>query len=166
MAGDKPVRRKPGPAPRGEFEHKRKTLTTRITEETRTNLEKAAEESGRSLSQEIEFRLEQSFQKQFAVDAAFGSKLRYRQMQILGMAINLIEEQMGGTWQRDEDTFQQVRDGVITFLETLGPMGLNPLARKRLTLHDIGVSPPYLGRTTVDSLLQRVREHNEAKGKS
>ena len=40
---------------------KRKVLSTRITAETRTNLEVAAYLSGRSLSQEIEMRLERTF---------------------------------------------------------------------------------------------------------
>ena len=39
----------------------RKTTSTRITPETRGKIEEAAAQSGRSLAQEIEFRLEQSF---------------------------------------------------------------------------------------------------------
>lgn len=53
--------RRRGPKPQGPFEDKRRTLSTRITEETRSRLDDAARVSGRSLSQEIEFRLEQSF---------------------------------------------------------------------------------------------------------
>jgi hypothetical protein len=49
-----------GPKPRGPFEDKRKTLTTRITEETRAMLEAGAAASGRSLSQEIELQLERA----------------------------------------------------------------------------------------------------------
>ncbi len=55
------TRRRPGPKPRGPFQNKRLTLTTRITEDLREKLEAAAEASGRSLSQEIELRLTQSF---------------------------------------------------------------------------------------------------------
>jgi hypothetical protein len=61
---------RPGPKPRGPFDDKRKTLTTRITEETRTKLEAATAATGRSLSQEIEFRLERSFQTEEAISAA------------------------------------------------------------------------------------------------
>ena len=56
-----PAERKRGPRPRGPYAYKRKTLSTRITAETRKRLDMAAEASGRSLSQEIELRLEQSF---------------------------------------------------------------------------------------------------------
>ena len=54
--------RRRGPKPKGPFEDKRKTLTTRITEQMRIALEGAANDSGRSLSQEIELRLERSFE--------------------------------------------------------------------------------------------------------
>ena len=40
---------------------RRKTTSTRVTPETRGKIEEAAAQSGRSLAQEIEFRLEQSF---------------------------------------------------------------------------------------------------------
>lgn len=53
--------KRPGPKPRGPFQDKRKTLTTRITEDTRARLDAAAQQTGRSLSQEIELRLEKSF---------------------------------------------------------------------------------------------------------
>lgn len=57
-------RAKPGPRPRGPFADKRKTLTTRITERTRRRIEEAAKETDRSLSQEIEFRLERSISEE------------------------------------------------------------------------------------------------------
>lgn len=51
-----------GPKPQGPFEYKRRMLTTRITDDIRTKLDAAAGAAGRSLSQEIEMRLESSFQ--------------------------------------------------------------------------------------------------------
>lgn len=65
-----------GPRPRGPFEDKRRTLTTRITDETRAHLETAAATSGRSLAQEIELRLDRSLQGERtlveALEVAFG----------------------------------------------------------------------------------------------
>jgi hypothetical protein len=46
-----------GAKPRGPFRGKSATLTTRITPETRAELERSAQEQGRSLSQEVEARL-------------------------------------------------------------------------------------------------------------
>lgn len=68
MATEKPkTSKKRGPRPQGPYADKRKTLTTRITGEMRNRLETAANDSGRSLSQEIESRLEQSFVLQGAL---------------------------------------------------------------------------------------------------
>jgi predicted HicB family RNase H-like nuclease len=52
-----------GRKPQGEFKGKASMLCTRITPETRMALEMAAKESGRSLSQEVEIRLEYSFRR-------------------------------------------------------------------------------------------------------
>lgn len=53
--------KRPGPRSRGPYTDKRRTLSTRITDETRAKLDDASKASGRSLSQEIELRLERSF---------------------------------------------------------------------------------------------------------
>ena len=54
-----PRKRAPGAGakPKGPFKGKSATLTTRITPETRVELERSAQELGRSLSQEVELRL-------------------------------------------------------------------------------------------------------------
>jgi hypothetical protein len=61
VAKDSKTAKRRGPKPKGPFEDKRRTLTTRITESTRNKLDDAAKASGRSLSQEIEHRLGRSF---------------------------------------------------------------------------------------------------------
>jgi len=47
-----------GRKPAGEFKGKSATITTRVTPATRAALEQAASANGRSLSQEIESRLD------------------------------------------------------------------------------------------------------------
>ncbi len=56
---------------------RRKTTSTRITPETRAQLEEAAAQTGRSLAQEIEFRLEKSFLTDDAKFAEFGGKEKF-----------------------------------------------------------------------------------------
>jgi len=60
-------RRAPGGGrkPQGEFHGKSTTMTTRITPMLRKALDEACEASGRSLSQEVEYRLAQSVMTQF-----------------------------------------------------------------------------------------------------
>jgi hypothetical protein len=64
--------RRRGAKSKGLFEEKRRTVTVRVTDETRARLERAASESGRSLAQEIELRLDRSLDRQGALDEAFG----------------------------------------------------------------------------------------------
>jgi hypothetical protein len=75
--GPKP---KGGPTELGDpFKDKRRTLSTRITEETRAKLDGAAANFGRSLSQEIEFRLDQSFK----IEEEFGDPDTQRFLRLL-----------------------------------------------------------------------------------
>lgn len=63
-----PVRAK---LPKGEG--KRVPLNMRTTKETRARLERAAADSGRSLVQEVEYRLEMSFRDDDIVDRIFAT---------------------------------------------------------------------------------------------
>jgi len=76
-SGSRP-RKKPGAKPKGPYEHKIRTLTTRITERTRIKLENAASMSGRSLSQEIELRLNRSLDQDDVRYQDFGGEIQYR----------------------------------------------------------------------------------------
>ena len=119
IKGGTVVRR--GRPPRGPYANKRKTLSTRITSTLRTRLEEAAEESGRSLSQEIEFRLEQSFADDQAKHEAFGGKHVYALMRLLGSAVSLIETGTGRKWRDDLVTYHQVKATIDKLLYGLGP---------------------------------------------
>ena len=100
----KKTTKRPGPRPQGPYVDKRKTLTTRITEETRTRLEKAAAATDRSLSQEIEFRLERSFLDEDARNREMGGKELQALFRLLGAAAEMIEARTGKKWSEDWDT--------------------------------------------------------------
>lgn len=87
----KKTKARPGPKPRGPFEGKRKTLTTRITEETRRRLDEAAEANDRSLSQEIEIRLDRSFLSETARFEDFGGRKKYELARLFALTGNVLE---------------------------------------------------------------------------
>lgn len=97
MAGTAGKKGKPGPKPRGPFQNKRRTLTTKITESTRKSLEEAAAGTDRSLSQEIEFRLEQSFYD----DREYGGAQQRALFRTLAAVASIIEERTGKSWIED-----------------------------------------------------------------
>jgi hypothetical protein len=80
---------------------KRVPLNMRTTQEIRERLEQAAADSGRSLVQEVEARLERSFQEE---DALGGRQLR-SMFGLLANAAVLIEEQTGKSCFEDYHTW-------------------------------------------------------------
>ena len=92
----KPKKRRGRPA-LPPTEGKRVPLNMRTTLDTRAKLEKAAKESGRSLAQEIEFRLEQSFRDKAALIEAFGGRKTYDVLRVLGSVAAQIQTRTGKT---------------------------------------------------------------------
>jgi TraY domain len=105
-----------GRKPRGQFRSKSAVLTTRITQQTRDALERAAAESKRSLSQEIEFRLRESLSPDDA---------RARHVRAIGeltkLAAEEIERLTGVGWLTDQFTAEAVRHAVDQVLCHFAP---------------------------------------------
>ena len=107
-------------------------LSMRTTLEVRKLLEDAAAKNGRSMASEVEDRLLASFTReqrevQIAVEAAsgvyisFGDPETFTLMRLLANAISLIEQRSSGTWDKDPETFDQVKKACVTVLEIFGP---------------------------------------------
>lgn len=109
---------KPGPKPRGPFEDRRKTFTTRITEKTKAGLVEAARGADRSLSQEIELRLEQSLEQ----DEVFGGRQFRAMFQLFGSAAVLVEQKYGKSCFKDWKTWVAVQAAWKRLAVTFGPM--------------------------------------------
>jgi len=84
---------------------RRKTTSTRITPELRAKIDAAAEQSERSLAQEVEFRLEQSF----AVDEGFGGRQFSALFRLFGNAASLIEQRTEKSYFEDLGTCRAVQ---------------------------------------------------------
>ena len=149
MAERQKKRGRPGPKPRGPFVGKRTTFTTRITENTRLLLNASAEEADRSLSQEVEFRLVQSFQKEKADNAvriailqgvydSFGNYETFTLMQFAAQAVRAVEHVTGQSWRSDPETYHHVTDAITRTMAALMP--LMPILPKE------GLAHPGLGR--------------------
>lgn len=96
---------------------KRAALNIRTTTALKERLQTAGEASGRTMSQEADLRLEQSFARE---DEA-GS----RGVAILGdftrLAASIIEGQTGKSWTDDADTFFQVSKAIRSFMAANHP---------------------------------------------
>ena len=81
------------------------TLSTRITKNMKQQLLRSAKESGRSLSQEIEFRLEQSYRDEKALYREFGGEKAYLFGKWFAVALRTAEYMTGQSWEDDPETF-------------------------------------------------------------
>ena len=132
MATGTPKKRRGRPAlPPGEG--KKIPLNMRTTQEIRDKLESAAKQSGRSLTHEVEYRVEQSFRQEARVEqiqeatrkalvSNFGSEVRYKLMLIIAGLVGLVEEKHNNrSWLSDRTTFHEAKAAVDAFLESMGP---------------------------------------------
>src|SRR5688572_8692334 len=96
---------------------RRNPLNLRATDELREKLEAAASASGRSLTQELEARLLQTFKHEDALVERFGSPETVRLVMTLGDAINLVETITRRRWTEDEGTREMVRNAVNSVMD-------------------------------------------------
>ncbi len=101
-------RKKRGPKPLPPDEGKRLPLNMRTTKEVRASIERAAKESGRSLAQEVEYRIGKSLQDEDRRYSDFGGEDAYRVCLLLPQIGAVIEAVSGGnegrSWTKDPAT--------------------------------------------------------------
>ena len=119
MAKAKLARR--GRPPLAETEGKRSVLNARVTRETRQRLQEAAANSGRSLSQEIEFRLERTFAQDDARYEDFGGEIHHRFFRVLADTGQIIGDQSGRDWFEDGEAYDQWIAAVALLLGQFRP---------------------------------------------
>ena len=102
---------------------RRKTTSTRITPETRAQLEEAAAQSGRSLAQEMEFRLEQSFRRDDEDLEAWGRRGAKSAWRACAGLANTLAARGEQDWLTDPETFQHVQRATAAILYMVGPEG-------------------------------------------
>jgi TraY domain len=135
-----------GRKPKGEFGGKSAWLSTRITEETREKLEAAAAKSGRSLSQEIEARLKQSFGIQQEGDP---------QLKAIGYLLRQLTIMIGPQWYSDPWAFSAFRAGTNNLLESLSTTRVGLLQALNVDTS----KPPEMHERLVEQMFgQHIRE--------
>lgn len=109
-------------------EGKRHALNLRTTLDLRSKLDAAAQTSGRSLAQEVEWRLEQSFgPRNPSVEEVFGGPDRALLARVVAHAVGIVEIVSGKTWREDAETRAKAYQTIKSLLlATLGD-GVHPL---------------------------------------
>jgi TraY domain len=111
-----------GRKPKGEFTGKSATITTRIRPDTRDALERAARANGRSLSQEVEFRLRAGL---LLTDA---QQRNQALSQAIARMVEGIEKGTGRSWLEDPFTGLALRHAIQAFAFHCAPFSTDDLA--------------------------------------
>jgi hypothetical protein len=117
------VKKRRGPAPKGEYADKAATLSTRITRDLRDWLEQAAKKTGRSLSDEIENRLRQTFVEEGRMIDRFGNERTARVLQVVANVLTGMRnpENPDADWLDDPITFDMGTEAIHWTLEAVRP---------------------------------------------
>ncbi len=102
--GETIKRSKMGRPPLPPGERRGASMGFRPTPQIRAKLEQAAHENGRSMSQEVEARLEASFLDEEARNREMGGKELQALFRLLGAAAEIIEARTGRNWSEDWET--------------------------------------------------------------
>jgi hypothetical protein len=112
-----------GPAPRGEYVGKSSVFSTRITPDLRKKLEQAAKRSGRSVSQEVESRLDRTFTEDDAIADRFGDRRTYVLMRMMADAIHFGHKRGNPLWLESPLEFEKAISAALLVLEAIRPDG-------------------------------------------
>jgi hypothetical protein len=153
-----------GRKPRGEVKGKSATLTTRITPETRAAMDRAAQKSGRSLSQEVERRL---------IDSVRNDRNRRSDIRALTEAIALFAEKLeiatGKPWLQDAFTGEALRRGIEVLVRHFAPHGAREIppnveeaaARVLPEASERGRSPTRIGEAEAFRVITMIEFFNK-----
>ena len=114
------TKRKRGRPRKPDREKRRNNVTIRMRDSLKGLLKESAVDAGRSLSEEIEFRLEQIFVER----VFFGGDLGYQSASLLFATIYMYEQKSGKSWRDDPDGNVLARAVADDFFRRWGPGGL------------------------------------------
>ena len=112
-----------GPAPRGDYTGKSSVFSTRIRPDLRKKLQQAAKRNDRSLSQEVERRLNRSFLEDDKIADTFGDRRTYVLMRMMADAIHFGYDRANPLWLDSPIEFEKAISAALFVLEAIRPDG-------------------------------------------
>lgn len=102
---------------KGSADSKRHVVTMRMSDTARSKIVEAAQSNGRSVSQEIESRLERSFQEESLLGGSDTSLVS----RLVSGAVGLVELETGKPWTEDRMTWEAVHAATEAILDWFQP---------------------------------------------
>jgi hypothetical protein len=95
----------------------------RTTKAVRDRLERAAQDAGRSLAQEVEHRLEASFEREDWQTQVLGGAETAALVRMIGSAIAVIERTRGERWWESSNARDDVKQATAVIIDLLSGIG-------------------------------------------
>jgi hypothetical protein len=135
-----------GRPPKGEYPEKKRVFASRIREDTWEMLQRAAAKSGRSLSQEFEFRLRRGLDDDEKIESAFGDLKTFGLMKLAAQAVKSMCDlnNLKVHWTANVTAFDEALEVITRTLK-----GFRPHV---LTATNLVTGPPELGKPLIETV--------------
>jgi TraY domain len=138
-----------GRRPKGEYPEKKRVFASRIREDTWQMLQQAATKSGRSVSQEFEFRLRRSLDDDEKIESAFGDLKTFGLMKLAAQAVKLMCDlnNLKVHWTANVTAFDEALEVITRTLK-----GFHPLTATNLV-----TGRPELGKPALVEIVSEIQ---------
>jgi len=146
-----------GRPPKGEYPEKKRVFASRIREDTWEMLQRAAAKSGRSLSQEFEFRLRRSLDDDEKIESAFGDLKTFGLMKLAAQAVNSMCDlkNLKVHWTANITAFDEALEVITRTLK-----GFRPHV---LTATNLVTGSPELGKPALTEIVGEIQAADPAR---
>jgi hypothetical protein len=144
-----------GRRPKGEYPEKKRVFASRIREDTWEMLQRAAAKSGRSVSQEFEFRLRRSLDDDEKIESAFGDLKTFGLMKLAAQAVKSMCDlkNLKVHWTADVTAFDEAIEVITRTLKGFRP----------LTATNLVTGRPELGKPALVEIVREIQAANPTR---
>jgi hypothetical protein len=148
---------KRGRRPRGEYPEKKRVFASRVREDTWEMLQRAAANSGRSVSQEFEFRLRRGLDEDEKIESTFGDLKTYGLMKLAAQAVKSMCElkNVNVHWTANVTAFDEALEVITRTLK-----GFRPHV---LTATNLVAGTPELGTPALVEIVREIQAADPAR---
>jgi TraY domain len=139
-----------GRRPKGEYPEKKRVFASRIREDTWEMLQRAAAKSGRSLSQEFEFRLRRSLDDDEKIESAFGDLKTFGLMKLAAQAVKSMCDlnNLKVHWTGNVTAFDEALEVITRTLKGFRP---------QVTATNLVTGRPELGKAALVEIVREIQ---------
>lgn len=154
------TKRKRGRPRKPDGEKRRNNVTIRMRDDVKRRMEEGAYSEGRSLSEEVEARIEGSLSREDDLVERFGGIGQYRWMLLLAATLQMVEKSTGEKWDEDAHTNALARGAIEECVDRFSPKHPERGLLKELSARSEGA---VIAKAGLDGFFAGVRGEEEKR---